>query len=263
MSIWLALRQMVWLTPDGELREDVGSDQPDMVRWADTSCMVVDCVTKRMRSDRLSECLRPCWHDLIPTDESVFCKMKKQKGRRSPDGSAGGMDRNDHFGQWRVHTKEPFAVLKSLRSDTLTTRVTGVKITVFSSDIVIDVIVQCHTAGALWVKVQKSVVPNIVWLGFDPFRPISKSHTFCPLVLEACGRGWSQALREVVAWIVSESRTARCLSTDLPRDTSLRIAQHISCTPNRENARAILRRSPRSVNLSSGLVGDQVSPSGW
>ena len=29
--------------------------------------------------------------------------------------------------------------------------------------------------------------------------------TFCPLVLEACGSGWSQALRSVVAWIASES----------------------------------------------------------
>ena len=27
-----ALRQMVWLTPDGELREEIGSDQPDTVR---------------------------------------------------------------------------------------------------------------------------------------------------------------------------------------------------------------------------------------
>ena len=40
LSIYLAaLRQMVWLTPDGELREEIGSDQPDMVRWIDTSCM--------------------------------------------------------------------------------------------------------------------------------------------------------------------------------------------------------------------------------
>ena len=91
-----ALRQMVWLTPDGELPEKIGLDQPDMVRWIDTSCMVADCLTKRMRSDRLSECLRSCWLDLIPTDESVLCKMKKQKGRTSPDGNAGDMDRNDH-----------------------------------------------------------------------------------------------------------------------------------------------------------------------
>ena len=39
--------------------------------------------------------------------------------------------------------------MKSLRSDTLTMRVTGVGITVFSSAIVIDVIVHRHTAGAL------------------------------------------------------------------------------------------------------------------
>ena len=71
--------------------------------------MVADCLTKRMRSDRLSECLRSCWLDLIPTDESVLCKMKKQKGKASVDGNAGEQDRNDHFGQWRVHTKEPLA----------------------------------------------------------------------------------------------------------------------------------------------------------
>ena len=76
-----------------------------MVRWIDTSCKVADCLAKRMRSDRLSECLRSCWLDLIPTDESVLCKMK-QKGRTSPDGNAGDMDRNAHFGQWRSYTKE-------------------------------------------------------------------------------------------------------------------------------------------------------------
>ena len=66
--------------------------------------------------------------------------------------------------------------------------------------------------------------------------------------------GWSQAFRALVTWIASESRAARGLSTDLPRDTSLRIAQRISCTLHRENARAILRRSPGSVSGSSGLV---------
>ena len=39
--------------------------------------------------------------------------------------------------------------MRSLRSDTLTMRVTGVRITVFSSAIVTDVIVHCRTAGAL------------------------------------------------------------------------------------------------------------------
>ena len=87
--------------------------------------------------------------------------------------------------------------------------------------------------------------------------------TFVPLVLEACGRGWSQAFRAVVAWIAPESRTALGLATGLPRDTCLRIAQRISCTLHRENARAILRRSPGSVHGSSGLVGDMVPSTGW
>ena len=66
--------------------------------------------------------------------------------------------------------------MRSLRSDTLTMRVTGVRITVFRSAIVIDVVVHCHTAGALSVKVLKTIVPIIVWLGFDPLRPV-QNHT--------------------------------------------------------------------------------------
>ena len=73
----------------------------------------------------------------------------------------------------------------------------------------------------------------------------------------------SQAFRGVVAWIASESRTARGLATDSPKDTGLRIAQRFSCTVHRENARAILRRSPGSVNGSSGMAGDQVPTSGF
>ena len=30
--------------------------------------------------------------------------------------------------------------------------------------------------------------------------------SFCPLILEAVGGGWSDALRSVVAWIASESK---------------------------------------------------------
>ena len=52
-----------------------------MVRWIDTSCMVADCLAKRMRSGRLSGCLRSCWLDLIPTDESVLCKNEETKGK--------------------------------------------------------------------------------------------------------------------------------------------------------------------------------------
>ena len=87
-----------------------------------------------------------------------------------------------------------------------------------------------------------------------------------------CGRTWGQICpaclggfwggegeegegpRAVVAWIASESRTALGPSTDLPRDTSFRIAQRISCTLHQENARAILRRSPGSVSGSCCCV---------
>ena len=87
--------------------------------------------------------------------------------------------------------------------------------------------------------------------------------TFCPLVLEACGSGWSQVFQSVVAWIASESRMARGPTTGSPMDISLRIAQRISCTLHKENPRAILRRSPGSFNGSSGVAGDQVPSSGW
>ena len=68
--------------------------------------MVADCLTKRMRSDRLSGGLRWCWLDSIPTDDSVLCKMRKQKGRTSPDGRDGDLERNDHFDQWPSYMKE-------------------------------------------------------------------------------------------------------------------------------------------------------------
>ena len=60
--------------------------------------------------------------------------------------------------------------MSSLRSDTLTMRVPGVRITVFCSAIVIDVIVHCHTAGVLLSQTAENNCPIIVWLGFDPFR---------------------------------------------------------------------------------------------
>ena len=97
--------------------------------------------------------------------------------------------------------------------------------------------------------------PPLRWPSVGP--PLSR------FSLEACGgdggrRGWSQAFRAVVSWIASEG-----FSSDIPRDISLRIAQSISCTLHRENARAILGRSPGSVGGSTGLVGDLVSSSGW
>ena len=58
--------------------------------------------------------------------------------------------------------------------------------------------------------------------------------TFRPLVLEACGGGWSPALREVIAWVSTESRGLRGSDGDTTRDVSLRIAQRTSCSLQRE-----------------------------
>ena len=44
--------------------------------------------------------------------------------------------------------------------------VTGVRITVFSSAIVIDVIVHCHTAGALWSQTAENNCPYHRVVGF-------------------------------------------------------------------------------------------------
>ena len=51
------------------------------VRWIDTSCMIVDCLTKRMKPDlmlRLMEQGKLC---LRPTVESQLLKLRKQKQR--------------------------------------------------------------------------------------------------------------------------------------------------------------------------------------
>ena len=77
--------------------------------------------------------------------------------------------------------------------------------------------------------------------------------TFVPLVVEAHAGGWSPTLRAVVDWI---SKRAAPVCQEEPPAVSLRIAQRISCTLLRENARAVLRRT-------AGLTGLSFQPSGW
>ena len=76
---------------------------------------------------------------------------------------------------------------------------------------------------------------------------------FVPLVFEAHGGAGSPASRALFDWI------SKAQATNLFEDAasvSLRIAQRISCTLHRENARAILRRSATAAALWS-------LPSGW
>ena len=84
------LKQMLWEKADGEnldelLPEDVAENA---VRWIDTSCMVVDCLTKRMKPDVMLTLMRTGRLDLNPTVESQMLKLRKQKLRASKKGSA-------------------------------------------------------------------------------------------------------------------------------------------------------------------------------
>ena len=75
---------------------------------------------------------------------------------------------------------------------------------------------------------------------------------FTPCVLEAHGGGWNGAVRGLVEWMAG--RTAAAQHTR-PEAESLRIAQRISVSLQRENARAILRRLVPA--------GADTQPSGW
>ena len=71
-------------------------------------------------------------------------------------------------------------------------------------------------------------------------------------MLEAHGGGWNGAVRGLVEWMAG--RTAAAQHTR-PEAESLRIAQRISVSPQRENARAILRRLVPA--------GADTQPSSW
>ena len=81
---------------------------------------------------------------------------------------------------------------------------------------------------------------------------MSAGITFCPLVIEAVGGGWSDALRSVVSWIASEGNRN---SSDGHSGTSFKIAQRISCALHQENARAILKRAPEQTVSSGSSLG--------
>ena len=77
------LKQLLWEKADGTnldelMPEDVAENA---VRWIDTSCMVVDCLTKRMKPDVLVKLMQTGVLSLVATPESHLLKLKKQKQR--------------------------------------------------------------------------------------------------------------------------------------------------------------------------------------
>ena len=59
------------------------------------------------------------------------------------------------------------------------------------------------------------------------------------MILEAHGGGWSGTFRGVIDWV---ARSAAAAHHEEPAAVALRIAQRISSSLQRENARAVLRR---------------------
>ena len=83
------LKARLWTDPDGQTYEDLPDPKAkefdkaqanNILRWIDTSAMVVDCMTKRMKPDVLIKVMDG-YIDLTPTPESVLIKSKKKAGR--------------------------------------------------------------------------------------------------------------------------------------------------------------------------------------
>ena len=75
---------------------------------------------------------------------------------------------------------------------------------------------------------------------------------FSPLVLEAHAGGWSPLTRATFDWLAKNQAASQ---NEEPSAVSLRIAQRISCTLQKENAHAILQRAvgiPDSSHLPEG-----------
>ena len=76
--------------------------------------------------------------------------------------------------------------------------------------------------------------------------------TFRPLVIEAHGGGWSSEFGKVVGRIAT---LKAAITGEEAGHVALRIAQRISCTLQRETARAVLARTQ--------VVGNFQTPDAW
>ena len=77
------LKQLLWEKADGTNLDELLPEEvaENAIRWIDTSCMIVDCLTKRMDAQVLLKLMKLGKLDLNPTAESTLLKMKKAKQR--------------------------------------------------------------------------------------------------------------------------------------------------------------------------------------
>ena len=79
------LKQMLWEKSDGTPLDELLPENiaENAVRWIDTSCMVVDCLAKRMKPDVTLKLMKDGRLNLRPTLESTLLKMRKQRLRKA------------------------------------------------------------------------------------------------------------------------------------------------------------------------------------
>eukprot|EP00973_Karenia_brevis_P081826 11344271-Karenia_brevis.AAC.1 len=79
------LKQMLWEKSDGTNLDKLLPEHAaeSAVRRIDTSCMVVDCLTKRMKTDVLMKLTKSGRLSLRPTPESQLLKLRQQELRAS------------------------------------------------------------------------------------------------------------------------------------------------------------------------------------
>ena len=102
------LKSRLWTDPEGQTYEDLPDPKSkdfdraqanNILRWIDTSAMIVDCMTKRMKPDVLIQVMDG-YIDLTPTPESVLIKSKKKAGRakaKAKDESLGEFQNDTDF----------------------------------------------------------------------------------------------------------------------------------------------------------------------
>ena len=75
------LKQMLWEKADGTNLDELLPEEAaeNAVRWIGTSCMVVDCLTKRMKLDVLINLIETGILSSKSTPESQLLKLRKQK----------------------------------------------------------------------------------------------------------------------------------------------------------------------------------------
>ena len=79
------LKQLLWEKSDGTNLDELELEHiaENAIRWIDTSCMVVDCLTKKMNPELMLKLIRTGELSLKPTIESQMLKLKKSKMRKA------------------------------------------------------------------------------------------------------------------------------------------------------------------------------------